>query len=150
MGFAHIDVARGRVTRPLQEVAVSIRPMGRGATPTVQVFLSPNALRASDLKIGDSMSILVGDGDDEGKIRLVRDKDGDGDVSIRTATNMAVGYLASRLIPRNGVEKFRRVEAGYAVVEPGCIEIELPWFAALGAEDPFVAPDPAPEDDPWK
>ena len=42
------------------------------------------------------------------------------------------------------------LEHGYAVVEPGCIEIELPWFAALGAEDPFVAPDPAPEDDPWK
>lgn len=146
MGFAHIEVARGRVTRPLQEVAVSIRSMGRGATPTVQVFISPNALRATGLKIGDSMSILVGDGEDEGKIRLVREKDGRGDVAIRTNTNVAVGYLASRLIPRNGVEKFRRVEVGYSIVEDGCIELELPWFAAK-QEDAFVAPNSV--DDAW-
>lgn len=150
MGFAHLQVARGRVTRPLGEVAIAIRPMGRGKVSTVQIYLAPDTLRAGGLLIGDRVEILVGDGEDEGRVRLIKAKKGEGDVRIRTTSNAAVGFLASRMIPRSGIDKFRRVEIGFSVVYPGCIEIELPWFSPAEEEDFKPQTPEAVERDPWE
>ena len=126
MSFEPVALQRGS-SRASNLASITINSPGR-----LTVSFVDSEADAAGIKSGERFGLLVGRGDDEGKIRIAPQPDGI--AAGRVGKTMRVIRFGA--VPAFGVDEHPKTLCGFRVIEPGVVEIDLPaWGDAKAARE---------------
>jgi hypothetical protein len=136
MAFERLEVqakAGGRLGKP---ASVTLSCVGGAKRPAACISLSEELRIAAGFFDTTKFDVLIGRGEDSGRLRLVASKYGI--VKARVFKTTKAYFVNLGFVPEIGTVRAKRTPTDARVIEGGTVEIDIPDFDRGGDEDVVV------------
>ena len=136
MAFERLEVRAPAGGRPGKPAAITLSCMGNAKRPAVCISLSEELRIAAGFFDTTKFDVLIGQGDDSGRLRLVASNTGI--VPARVFKTTKAYFVNLGFVPEIGTVRAKRTPADARVIKGGTVEIDIPDFDRGGDEDVVV------------
>jgi hypothetical protein len=154
MAFDKLQIAVRSPSSKGPPLPASMSLSSRISGPAVKVSLTPAFAKEGGIVAKSRFDVMIGTDDDAGKLRIIAAKGGSIASHIVEKSGGLGFYLG--VVPAIGMSPHKRLRTDARVIEPGCVEIDIPQFSfpkllptpAKKVEAPALAENPAPVNKP--
>lgn len=132
MAFERLEV-RAKAGGPVKPAAVTLSCVGGAKRPAAVISFTPEFRTAAGFTEKSKFDVLIGRGEDSGRLRLVASDAGI--VSARIFKRTKAFFVNLGFVPEIGTVGAKRTPTDARVIERGTVEVDIPDFDRGGDED---------------
>jgi hypothetical protein len=126
MAFEKLQIAVHSPSAKGPVLPASMSLSSRSSGPSVKVSLMPAFVKEAGIAAKSRFDVMIGTDDDSGKLRIIAAKGGS-IVSHIVEKSGGLGFYLG-VVPAIGMSPHKRLRTDARVIEPGCVEIDIPEF----------------------